>query len=40
MQMGLEPSDVLFIVIVIWLAIQITDGGSGGGRRRARVPAQ
>jgi len=38
--MGLEPSDVLFLLIVIWLAIQITDGGSGGGRRRSRAPVQ
>jgi hypothetical protein len=36
--MGLEPSDVLFIAIVIWLAIEIINGG-GGGRRRSRVHA-
>jgi hypothetical protein len=35
--MGLEPSDVLFIAIVIWLAIEIINGG-GGGRRRSRLP--
>jgi hypothetical protein len=35
--MGLEPSDVLFIAIVIWLALEIIDGDWGGGRR-ARVP--
>ncbi len=34
--MGLEPSDVLFIAIVIWLAIEILN--SGGGGRRSRVP--
>jgi len=34
--MGLEPSDVLFIAIVIWLAIEIINGGGGG--RRSRLP--
>ena len=32
--MGLEPSDVLFIAIVIWLAIEIINGGGGGRRSR------
>jgi hypothetical protein len=36
--MSIEPSDVLFIAIVIWLAIQIIDGGGGG--RRSRLPAR
>jgi hypothetical protein len=36
--MGLEPSDVVFIAIVIWLAIEILNGNSGGGKR-SRVPA-
>jgi hypothetical protein len=31
--MGLEPSDVLFIAVVIWIAVQIINGDSGGGRR-------
>ena len=31
--MVLEPSDVIFIAVVIWLALEIT-GGGGGGRRR------
>jgi hypothetical protein len=34
--MGLQPSDVLFIAIVIWLAIEIINGGGGG--RRSRLP--
>jgi hypothetical protein len=34
--MGLQPSDVLFIAIVIWLAIEIISGGGGG--RRSRLP--
>jgi hypothetical protein len=38
--MGLEPSDVLFIAIVIWLAIEIINGGGGGRRSRARLHAQ
>jgi hypothetical protein len=36
--MGIQPSDVLFIAIVIWLAIQIIDGGGGG--RRSRLPVR
>ena len=36
--MGLEPSDIVFIAIVIWLAIEIINGNSGGGKR-SRVPA-
>jgi hypothetical protein len=35
--MGLQPSDVLFIAVVIWLAFEIINGDGGGGRR-ARVP--
>jgi hypothetical protein len=38
--MGLQPSDVLFIAIVIWLAIEILNGGGGGRRRRLRAGAQ
>jgi hypothetical protein len=34
--MGLQPSDVLFIAIVLWLAIEIINGGGGG--RRSRLP--
>jgi hypothetical protein len=37
--MGLEPSDVLFIGIVLWLIFEIINGDSGGGRR-ARVLAR
>ena len=36
--MALEPSDVLFIAIVIWLILEILDGGGGG--HRARVPVR
>jgi hypothetical protein len=35
--MTLQPSDVLFIAIVIWIAVTIIDSDSGGGRK-ARVP--
>jgi hypothetical protein len=36
--MSFDPSDLLFIAIVLWIAIQIIDGGWGGGRRApARV---
>jgi hypothetical protein len=37
--MGLEPTDVLFIGIVLWLIFEIINGDSGGGRR-APVPAR
>jgi hypothetical protein len=36
--MGLQPSDVLFIAIVIWIAFEIINGDWGGGKR-SRVPA-
>jgi hypothetical protein len=35
--MVLEPSDILFIAVVIWLAIEIVNGGGGG--KRSRLPA-
>ena len=35
--MDLQPSDIMFLAIIIWLAIELT-GGGGGGRRRKRVP--
>jgi hypothetical protein len=35
--MDLQPSDVLFIAIVIWLAIMLINGDPGGGHR-TRVP--
>jgi hypothetical protein len=34
--MDLQPSDIVFLAIVIWLAIELTGGGGGG--RRKRVP--
>jgi hypothetical protein len=34
--MDFQPSDIVFLAIVIWLAIELTGGGGGG--RRARVP--
>jgi hypothetical protein len=37
--MGLNPGDVLFIAIVIWIAIQIINDDSDGGRR-ARQPVR
>jgi len=36
--MQIEPSDILFLVVVLWLAVMIIDGGPGGGKR-APVPA-
>jgi hypothetical protein len=34
--MPLDSSDVVFLAIVIWLALEIMNGGGGG--RRARLP--
>jgi hypothetical protein len=34
--MPLDPSDAVFLAIVIWLVWEIMNGGGGG--RRARVP--
>ena len=34
--MEFDPSDILFIAIILWIAIQIISGGGGG--HRARVP--
>lgn len=32
--MAIEPSDVLFIAIVAWMAYEIINGDWGGGKRR------
>jgi hypothetical protein len=34
--MLIDPSDAVFLAIVIWLALEIMNGGGGG--RRARLP--
>jgi hypothetical protein len=31
--MDFQPSDIIFLAVVLWLAIELTSGG-GGGRRR------
>ena len=36
--MDFDISDLLFVVVVLWLAIAIINNNGGGGRR-ARVPA-
>ena len=37
--MDLQPSDVLFIAFVLWLAWEAISGGGGGGKRsRTLVP--
>jgi hypothetical protein len=36
--MDFQPSDILFIAIVLWIAIEIINGGGGG--HRSRVPAR
>ena len=35
--MDLQPTDIIFLAIVIWLAIELTGGGGGGRRKRAPV---
>jgi hypothetical protein len=35
--MPFEPSDLLFIMIVLWIAYELITG-SGGGGRRGRLP--
>ena len=32
-----QPTDIIFLAIVIWLAIELTGGGGGGRRKRAPV---
>jgi hypothetical protein len=32
-RMDLQPSDLVFLAVVLWLVIELTSGG-GGGRRR------
>jgi hypothetical protein len=36
--MDIQPSDVLFIAFVLWLAWEAINGGSGGGGKRSRMP--
>ena len=36
--MQFEPSDFMFIVVILWIVVMIMDGGPGGGKR-APVPA-
>jgi hypothetical protein len=37
--MALEPGEFIFIAVVIWLAFEIINGDSGGGKR-SRILAQ
>jgi len=37
--MDFQPSDIVFLAVVLWLAIELTSGGGGGRRRRVPVPA-
>jgi hypothetical protein len=36
--MDFQPSDLLFLAIVIWMVIELTGGGGGGRRKRVPVP--
>jgi len=33
-RMDFQPSDIVFLAVVIWLAIELTSGGGGGRRKR------
>jgi hypothetical protein len=35
--MDFQPSDIVFLAVVLWLAIELTNGGGGGRRRRVPV---
>jgi hypothetical protein len=35
--MNFSPSDILFIVLVLWIAIELLNNGGWGGGRRSRV---
>jgi hypothetical protein len=37
--MGIDPTDILFIAIILWLILEIINGDWGGGHR-ARVPTR
>jgi hypothetical protein len=37
--MDVQPSDLVFLAIVIWLAIELTGGGGGGRRKRLPIVA-
>jgi hypothetical protein len=32
-RMDFQPSDIVFLAVVLWLVIELTNGG-GGGRRK------
>jgi hypothetical protein len=36
--MDFQPSDIVFLAIVIWLAVELSGGGGGGRRKRVPVP--
>ena len=38
--MAIEPSDALFIAIVLWIILEIINNGDWGGGHRARVPVR
>jgi hypothetical protein len=38
--MGLEPSDIIFIAIVLWIVLEIINNDDWGSGHRARVPAR
>ena len=34
----MEPADIVFVAFVIWLALELWNGGDGGRRSRMPVP--
>jgi hypothetical protein len=35
--MDFQPSDIVFLAMVLWLVIELTSGGGGGHRKPVRV---
>ncbi len=35
--MNFTPTDIIFIVLVLWIAIELLNNGGWGGGRRSRV---
>jgi hypothetical protein len=35
--MDFDPSDIIFLVVILWIVIEILNNGGWGGGRRSRV---
>jgi len=38
--MALQPTDILFLAIVIWIAVHLLDDDQGGGTRKFVFPTK